>query len=178
MAPDWFYLFVAAFVVVMAVALVLQLATLIGLLLAVKKLQVRIEQTLDKKVEPLLDSAKSVLDSARPMIEEAREQAQRLAVTLDEAQEMARTQLTRIDQLLTEASDRARLEIIRVDELVADTVHRVEQTTDLIQKSVLRPVKEMQAVAIGILAAVQVLLRRGGFRSTPERATQDEEMFI
>jgi hypothetical protein len=93
------------------------------------------------------------------------------------AQETAQTQLTRIDQLLTEVTDRARLEIIRVDELVADTVHRVEQTTEFIQKSVVRPVKETEAVVHGIFAAVQVLLRRGGFR-TPERATQDEEMFI
>lgn len=178
MPPSWFYPFVAVFVVVMAVALALQLAMLTGLLFSFRRLQARVEHIIDNQVQPLLDGAKSLVGDAKSIMEEAREQAQRLAGTLDKAQETARIQLAKIDQLLTEATDRARLEIIRVDALVADTVQRVEQTTDFIQKSVVRPVREMQAVAHGIFSAVQFLLHRGGLRNSPERATQDEELFI
>jgi hypothetical protein len=178
--PTWFYSFVAVFVVIMAVALALQLAMLTGLLLAFRRLQKRIDQVLDKKVEPLLDGAKSVLADAQYIVEQARGETERLAFTFEKAQETFRAQLAKVDLLLTEATDRARLEIIRIDELVADTIQRVEQTTEFIQKSVVRPVREMQAAVHGILSAVQFLLNRRSPRNpqAPERATQDEELFI
>jgi methyl-accepting chemotaxis protein len=167
--PTWFLVVVTVGVAIMAIAMVLQLGLIFGLYSAFRKLNDRMNAMMELQVQPMLNTARSIL-------EQARRQTEQLAETLENITETTRKQVARVDQVMNEATDRARLQIIRVDEVMTDTLSRVEETTDYIQRSVVGPVHEVQAMVHGIRRAVEFLVTRGGRR--PERATQDEELFI
>jgi hypothetical protein len=64
----------------------------------------------------------------------------------------------------------------RIEMVVDDTVNRFQETTTLLQNSIVKPIRQINALSAGIRAAVSVLF--GGRRTSVERATHDEEMFI
>lgn len=164
--PFW----LEVYVVVIGLAVVLQLGVLIGLYLSFLKLRVKVEVLMDRDLQPLLAGARSLVESTRREVD-------RLSDTLQELSESARVQMVKVDQVMSEATDRAHLELIRVDQLVADTLDRMERTADYIERSLVRPVRELQAILYAIRAALDYLFGRRS-RRTPERATQDEELFI
>ncbi len=53
----------------------------------------------------------------------------------------------------------------------------VEQARDAVKGAVLTPVREVEGLVAGVKAALSTYAQ-GGNRHSPERATQDEEMFI
>ena len=163
MIPVWFPTVITIGVAVMALAMLLQFGILLGMYLAIRKLQDRFEDLMDRQVQPLLSSARSIVDDSRKRFEELSS-----AVS---------AQIGKVDRVISEATDRARLQVIRADELMADTMGRVERSMEYIEKSIVRPVREVQAVAHGIGTAVEHLRRRGR-HDGPERVTQDEELFI
>lgn len=171
MAPQWFLVIVTIGVVVMALAMLVQLGLMLAMYLMFRGLNDKIHVLLDRQVQPILSTARNIVDDARKQLEQ-------LARALEQFSEAARHQMVKIDQVVTEATDRARLQIIRADQVVADTLNRVEQTTEYIQRSVIRPMRELQAVVQGIAGAIGYLAGRRGRRNSPERVTQDEELFI
>jgi len=87
-----------------------------------------------------------------------------------------------MDATVTDAADRARLQIIRADELVTRTLDRVEETTDMVQKTVVSPVRQFSGLIQGVTAGIEFLLgslgrRNGGSRGARRPVPQDE-MFI
>jgi hypothetical protein len=64
----------------------------------------------------------------------------------------------------------------RIEMVLDDTVNRFQETTTLLQNGVLKPLKQISALAIGVRAGFAFLL--GARRTTVEQATHDEEMFI
>ena len=52
---------------------------------------------------------------------------------------MVRNQLARIDATLTDALDRTRLQVIRADELLNRTMDKVEETSEVVHKTVISP---------------------------------------
>ncbi len=162
-------LWLEIYVVVIGLAVVLQLGVLIALYLGFRDLQVRVQGLLDRDLHPLLTTARSLLESTRKEVD-------RLAETLEELSEGARTQMGRVDKVMSEATDRTRLQVVRVDQLVADLFNRIERSVEFVEKSLVRPVRELEAFVHGLRVAVDHLIGRR--RRTPERATQDEELFI
>ena len=57
-----------------------------------------------------------------------------------------------------------------------DTMTRVQETVSVVQRGVLRPVREVHGVIAGVRMAFAHFNRRN--RSTVDHATSDEEMFI
>jgi hypothetical protein len=55
-------------------------------------------------------------------------------------------------------------------------MQRVNETAAIVQGSVIRPVREVAAIAKGVGRGLDFFFRRG--RSTVDQARQDEEMFI
>lgn len=170
MAPDWFLAVVTVGVIIIALAMLIQMGTMLGLYAAIRKAQEKVDGLVDRQVQPILDSARSITDNARTIVDDARRNVEEISSSL-------RAQVIKVDQVVTEATDRARLQVIRADELMADTLNRVERSVDYVERSVLAPVREVRAVIHGIGTAMGHLRRRGG-RNGPERVTQDEEMFI
>jgi len=164
-----------ALVVVIVVLLAFQTIALITLVLAMRQLTGRLA-SLMTVVEEATRNAGPVLRTAREMLAESKERLSLVSQNLVEVSQLTRQQIARFDEVMADVSDRLRRQVIRVDDLLSNTVARVEETTELVQQNVLKPVREISAILVGVRTGVQYLLRRKP--RAPGRATQEEELFI
>ena len=89
---------------------------------------------------------------------------------------LAKQQLVKVDGLLDDASTRAKVQMERAEMVLDDTMTRFQSTVSVVQRGVLRPIREVHGFLTGIRTALQYLGRSS--RSTVDHATSDEEMFI
>ena len=87
-----------------------------------------------------------------------------------------------MDATVTDAMDRARLQIIRGDELLTRTMDRVEHTSEMVQKTVVSPVRQLSGLMQGITVGLEFLFggrnRRNGGSREERRPVPQDEMFI
>jgi hypothetical protein len=161
------------FVGVTAAAVVLQAGILVALYVAVRKSTSRVEALaaeVKDKVLPTADTAQSILIELRPKIDT-------IASNVSEASTVVRGQLERIDATVSDVVDRARLQVIRADELLNRTLDRIEETTEVVHKTVVSPVRQLSGLIQGVTAGLDFLF--GGKRSPREDVTvPQDEMFI
>ncbi|MFZ0761520.1 MAG: hypothetical protein WAM69_16350, partial [Candidatus Sulfotelmatobacter sp.] len=86
------------------------------------------------------------------------------------------------DATVNDVVDRARLQIIRTDELLTRTLDRVEETSDMVHKTVVSPVRQFSGLIQGLTAGFEFLLgnqrRRNGGNREARRPVPQDEMFI
>jgi len=118
-------------------------------------------------------------------------QGRRVARRLDELQERVDREirpsldnLQRMSRNLADVSDLAVLQVRRFDGLLADTVEKVEETTSLMRKVILRPLGPLVDIAAflkGVRRGLEVYQQLRGF-DRHERARRyddaDEHLFI
>ena len=155
-------------VIVSAAALVLQAALLLGMYKSSKEIR--------EQVGAIARQTESFVSSAQRNLEASRKQISDVATKSGEVLDLARKQLIRVDDLLDEATSRARVQMERVELVLDDAVGRMNEALRLLNQGIIRPVREVTAVAAGIQAGLRYLFRSQ--RLTVERATSDEEMFI
>src|SRR5271165_2967291 len=159
------------FIAVTAAAVVLQAGILVAMFVAMRKTSARIESLAEEvrtKLLPLAETARSMITEMRPKIEIA-------AANVSETTTLVRAQLERLDATLNDVVDRARLQVIRADDLVTRTMDRVEETTDIVHKAVVSPVRRIAGLLQGLTAGMDYLV--GSRRRRRQEAPQDE-MFI
>ncbi|MCW5979902.1 MAG: hypothetical protein KIT09_17610 [Bryobacteraceae bacterium] len=161
-------LVMAGAVVVSALALVI----MVILLGAMAKAMSSLKKTVDK----LIPRAESVLETAQTTLTDSRKQIADITTKSTEILDLTRSQLKKTDDFLAETTARARIQLDRVELVVDDTLSRVHETVVVLNKGVLRPLKELSGLASGVRAALNHLLRGG--RPSVAQATTDEEMFI
>jgi hypothetical protein len=166
------------FIAVTAAAVVLQAGVLIAFYLAVRKSSTRMEaiaEEVKSKAVPALENAQAVLADLRPKL-------QVISDNLMETTVLVRSEIERVDATLNDVTDRARLQVIRADELLSRTLDRVEQTSDLVNKTVVSPVRQVSGIIQGVTAGLEFLLanrsRRNGDSRGTRRAVPQDEMFI
>ncbi len=128
------------------------------------------------RVEPLVERIEPILDTSQQVIDDVRRYAAEISSKTNDILDLSRTQLVRVDDVLGEAASRTRAQMDRIEMVMDDTVNRFQETTTLLQNSVVRPLKQINAVTAGIRAMLAYLA--GSRRATVEQATHDEEMFI
>jgi methyl-accepting chemotaxis protein len=161
------------FVGVTAAAVVLQAGILVGLFVAVRKTTARMEglaTDLQTKLLPTIDIANTMLTELRPKIEN-------MVENVSESSTMVRAQIERIDATVSDVIDRTRLQVIRADELVNGTMDRLEQTRDVVHRTVISPIRQVSGLIQGVTAGLEFLIgsRR---RSRDEVDVPQDEMFI
>ena len=150
------------FIVVTGLAVVLQAAVMVALYMSVKQTSARMEAMTIQ-----------VHQRALPMLEKMTE----AGANLSAASATLRSQLERVDSTVSDVLDRTRLQVIRVDEMVTRTLDRVEETTEVVQHTVISPVKQLAGLFSGVSAGFGAFFgRRRREPSQPEH--QDEELFI
>lgn len=168
MTPDALLYVMTGAVIVSAVALVLQAALLLGVYKQSKAIRAQ--------VMIIAGHTESFLQSALLTLEQSRKQISAVAAKSSQVLDLAHKQLVRVDEVLGEATGRARIQMERVDLVLGDTVARMHEALGLLNNGVIRPIREVTAVAAGVEAGLRYLFRSQ--RRTVERATSDEEMFI
>jgi outer membrane murein-binding lipoprotein Lpp len=160
------------FVGVTAAAVVLQAGILVALYVAVRKSSSRMEELATQvkaKVLPTADTAHSLLIDLRPKIDT-------IATNVSESTTLVRSQIERLDASVTDVIDRTRLQVIRADELLNRTMDRIEETTEVVHRTVVSPVRHLSGLIQGVTAGVEFLL--GGKRRTRDVTVPQDEMFI
>jgi methyl-accepting chemotaxis protein len=161
-----------AFVIVTAVAVILQMLILAGMFFAVRKTSAKVESLAEEvktKVLPTAELAHSMMSEMRPKIET-------LVDNVSVSTSMMRAQLERIDATLTDIVDRTRLQVIRADEFVTNTMDKLEETREAVQRTVVSPVRHISGLMHGVTVGIETLFSRKRER---ERVNAPrDEMFI
>jgi hypothetical protein len=164
------------FIGVTSVAVVIQAGILVALFLTMRNRSARalamIEQVQSRAI-PALESAQAILADAGPKV-------QTITSNLVDVTTTLKSEVERADLTVADMLDRTRLQIIRADEMVSRALDRVEETTELVQHSVISPIRQVSAIIQGLTAGVGAFLgrRARGNNQDATGAEQDEELFI
>jgi len=162
------------FIALTAFAVVIQAGILVALYLAVRKSTAQMEELATQvttKAVPTLDTAHSMLVELRPKIE-------MLTTNAAESSALLRGQLSRIDGTLSDVLDRTRLQVIRADELLNRTMDKVEETTEVVHKTVVSPLRQISGLMSAISTGVEVFLGQKRRQPRNGMGVPQDEMFI
>lgn len=173
------------FIAVTAAAVVLQMLILLAMYIAMRKLGGRMEALADKvedttntvqtRVLPLLDNAKTIQHDVKAFLDTTRPNIETLIANASQMSTTVRATLERVDVTANDAIDRVRLQVIRGDEMLTRTMDRVEETSEKVQHTVMSPVRQvsgiMQAISTGFGAYFNTQRRR-------RNGGPSDEMFI
>jgi hypothetical protein len=156
------------FVAVATIALLIQAAALLGTFLVIRQLRTRIF-AIWPQFEEIVGVAKKTAYSTEKHLDA-------IGSTSNHMLGIAKQQLVKVDGLLNDASTRAKVQMERAEMVLDDTMTRVQSTVSVVQRGVLRPIREVHGIVSGVRTAIQHFGRSS--RSTVDHATSDEEMFI
>jgi len=166
------------FVALTGIAVLMQAIVLLCLYIAVRKSSARMEALADEvksKALPALETAQTLLKELTPKLHI-------IAENLTETTHSVRAQVERVDATVSDAVDRSRLQIIRADELLTRTLDRVEETSEMVHKTVVSPVRQVSGLIQGVTAGIEFLVgsrgRRNGGSREARRPVPQDEMFI
>jgi len=166
------------FIALTGLAVALQAGVLLAMYLTMRKSGERMEALATEvktKILPTVEQANEFFTDIRPKL-------QVIADNLEDATTVIRDQVQRVDATVTDTVDRARLQIIRADELVSRTLDRVEETSDMVHKTVISPVRQLSGLVQGITVGLEFLFghraRKNGGSREERRPVPQDEMFI
>jgi hypothetical protein len=166
------------FIALTGIAVALQAGVLLAMYLAMRKSGERMEALaaeVKTKILPTVERAQEMIVQVQPRLNV-------IAENLQETSTLLRSQVERVDATVTDVVDRARLQVIRADDLLTRTLDRVEQTSDIVHKTVISPVRQISGIMQGITVGLEFLFagrgRRNGDRRDERRPVPQDEMFI
>lgn len=157
-----------AAIIVAAVAIVLQALFLFGLYRSAK--------TMAAQVSGFIEKAEPVLADARVTIEQSRKQMTEVTGKANKVLDAAQTQISKLDDVLSDATSRAKTQMDRLEMVLDDSIGRVHETVAVLHDGILRPLRELNGIVVGIRAGIGYLF--GNRRPSVAQATHDDEMFI
>jgi len=162
------------FIGLTAVAILIQAGILVGIYVSMRRTAEKMEALANEvrtKVLPTMDTVHNFLTDVRPKLDT-------ISTNVSESSSLVREQLARIDATLTDVMDRTRLQVIRADELLSRTMDRVEETSDVVHKTVMSPLRQVNGLLAAISTGVDVFL--GQKRRQPKNGmgVPQDEMFI
>jgi len=165
---------ITAFVVVAAVAIVVQVVILFVLYKALRQTSERMEGIagrLEEQATPVLATAAAILDDAKPKIAE-------ITTNLAETSASVRSHVSEVGHATSEIMERARLQAARLDEFVISAAQKVEATSELLQHKVLSPMRRVRAVVTALNAGLSLFRSNRPPKRNSSGEVEDEEMFI
>jgi methyl-accepting chemotaxis protein len=166
------------FVALTGIAVLLQAGVLLAMYIAMRKSTEQLQQLagdVKTKLMPTVTQAQEIITELRPKVAN-------IAENLSETTTVLRSEVQRVDATVNDVIDRARLQVIRADELLSRTLDRVEQTSEIVQKTVVSPVRQISGLVQGIAVGLEFLFsrshRRNGGGREERRPVPQDEMFI
>ena len=162
------------FIFVTMFAVVIQAGILVALYLAVRASTTKMEALATEfktKALPTIETAQTMMVELRPKIEA-------ITANVSESTIVVRNQINRLDATLTDVLDRTRLQVIRADELLNRTMDRVEETSEVVHKTVVSPLRQVNGFMTAISTGVEAFF--GPKRRQPKNGmgVERDEMFI
>ena len=163
---------VAVFVVVASVAIVLQATILVAMFFQMRRTMERMERftsDLESRLSPILARVQILLEDTQPKISEMVADAAHVVY-------LARAQAQKVDRVFTEASDRLRGQLVRADRILTGALETVEDAGSKFSHNVWKPMQRVSAIVQGIKVGIDLLRSRR--RRPEEPLEQEEELFI
>ncbi len=165
---------VEAFIVIAAVAIVIQMVILLMLFLQVQtslRKFTDIAERLQSRVDPILTRVSRIVDDSEGRIASIMGDAAELTL-------LARMQAQKVDRVFTDTVERLRIQIVRLDHILTGALEVIEETGSSFRSKVWQPVNQFSAVLKGIKAGLDFFRGQDQRRASPDPTTQDEELFI
>jgi hypothetical protein len=165
---------VPLFIICTAVAVMIQAGILVALFVAVRRTSGRVEalaSEVTSKALPAIDTAQQLLITVKPRVED-------IVVNAEQTARMARSQMERLDATVNDIVDRTRLQVIRADELVNRTMDKVEETTEMVHRTVVSPIRQLSGLMQGVSAGLEFFLGRKRRQSRDGMGVPQDELFI
>ena len=153
------------FVALTTVAIITQAGVLVGIYVMSKRLSEQVERFM-KDTREMMVPLSSIADNLRTA-----------SANLVEIGLSARDQFRRVEAMVTDTGEALHVQLERFDRVSQSVMDRVNETAEIVQDSVVRPVREVAAVAKGLTRGFGSFFFGRG-RSTVDQARQDEELFI
>jgi hypothetical protein len=152
------------FVALTALAVMTQAGVLVAIYLMSKRTSEQIERFIAETREMMV-----------PM-KAITQNLQTASANLVEIGASAKEQFRRVEAMVTDTGEMLHTQLERFDRVSQDIVDRINETANIVQDSVIKPVRDVAALAKGVSRGFDALFRRQ--RSTVDQARQDEELFI
>jgi hypothetical protein len=167
------------FVVVTALAVLVQAVVLIALFIQLRRTAARVEQTvtdLNTKLNPLITRVQILVEDISPRITG-------IVMDASEITRLARSEAQKMDRILSEALERLRMQLIHVDHILSGAMEAVEEAGSQLKHTIWGPVVRATAMIRGVQAGLDFFRTARHRRGPIERAEasaeqQDEGMFI
>ena len=153
------------FVALTAIAIITQAGVLIAIYLMSKRLSEQVERFM-RDTREMMMPVRSIAENFRVA-----------SANLVEIGISARDQFRRVEAMVTDTGEALQIQLARFDRVSQDLMDRINETADIVQDSVVRPAREVAAIAKGLSRGFGAFLFRRS-RSTVDQARQDEELFI
>ena len=153
------------FVALTAIAIIAQAGVLIAIYLMSKRLSDQVERFM-RDTREMMMPVRSIAENLRVA-----------SANLVEIGISARDQFRRVEAMVTDTGEALQIQLARFDRVSQDLMDRINETADIVQDSVVRPAREVAAIAKGLSRGFGAFLFRRN-RSTVDQARQDEELFI
>ena len=151
------------FVALTALAVLTQACVLVSIYLMSKRLSNQIERFMSETREMMVP------------VKAITENLQVASTNIMEIGKSAREQFRRVEGMVTDTNEVLHTQLNRLEEVTKDVTGRINSTADLVQNTVLRPVREAAAVAKGLGRGFDYLFRRN--RQASNNRDLDDERF-
>lgn len=163
--------------VVVAIALLVQVAILSALFFQTKRTMEKLEKTANdfqERTGPILTRVQILLDDTQPKISTMVSDAAHIVY-------LARGQAQKMDRVVTDATDRFRGQLLHIDRILTGTMEAVEDAGTQFRQSFWKPMQKASALVQGIKVGLDLLRSRRAAAPSGDRETspeQEEELFI
>lgn len=165
------------FIALTGIAVLLQAGVLLAMYIAMRKSSERMEALAGEVKSKLLPA----FEQGHQMLSEMRPKLEIIVDNLQSSTTVIRSEVERVDATVNDVVDRARLQVIRADELLSRTLDRVEQTSEMVQRTVVSPVRQLSGLMQGLSVGLGFFFGRqrpNGGRREERRPVPQDEMFI
>jgi hypothetical protein len=165
---------IEAFIVIAAIAIVIQMAVLVGMFVQMKtslREFTRIANDLQGRIDPILTRVNRILEDSEGRIS---------SVMGDTAEitRLARGQAQKMDRIFSDTLERVRIQVIRADQILTGALEVVDEAGTKFRKTLWGPIRQASAVMKGIKVGLDMLRRTQNNKPESEPVSQDEELFI
>jgi len=166
---------VAIFVIVACIAIIMQALILAGMFLTLKKTSEHVIQVTSEINTRLLP----VLEKTNFLLEDSRMRFSSVVADTAEIVHIARNQANRFDRVVAEGLELLRGQIIRADQVITGVLESLEEAHMQVRKSVTGPVSQVAAVLRGLKAGFDIFTSGKPAKGEPARPqSSEEELFI
>ena len=136
------------FVAVTAVAVILQACVLVAIYMIAKNLAGQADRFM-KDMRELMVPVRSITENIKTVSEE-----------LIEMGMSAKEQMRHVEAMITDAGEKLQIQLERFDRVGQTIAQRIDETAEIVQDSIISPVREVSAFAKGIGRGLSFFFRR------------------